>query len=100
MAHSSKGMRNMTTGSPAGHIFYFALPESAYKAINSVDTLPDVKVGDPFAQQIFTFYRAGILTGMDAQGTFQPKSGIRRSEVATILSRMMDAGARKTVTLS
>ena len=26
MAHSSKGMRNMTTGSPAGHIFYFALP--------------------------------------------------------------------------
>ena len=26
MVHSTRGVRNMTEGSPAGHIFYFALP--------------------------------------------------------------------------
>lgn len=80
-------------------IFYYALPTSEYKQLNKVDTLPDVKFSDAYALQIYTFYRAGILTGMDSAGTFQPKTGIRRSEVATILSRMMDSSARKTFTL-
>ena len=40
------------------------------------------------------FYRAGILSGVDAKGTFNPSDNIKRSEVAAILIRMMDKTAR------
>ena len=82
------------------HIFHGA--ESTYKAINQVadDAIPDVKSGDAFASDIYEFYRAGILTGSDAKGTFHPASSIKRSEVATILLRMFETSARKSISLS
>ncbi len=82
------------------HIFHGA--ESTYKAINQVadDAIPDVKTGDAFASDIYEFYRAGILTGSDAKGTFHPASSIKRSEVATILLRMFETSARKSIYLS
>lgn len=49
--------------------------------------------------EIYTFYRAGILTGSDKNGTFYPTNDIKRSEIAAILSRMYDKTARKTVSL-
>lgn len=54
------------------HIFHGA--EEAYKAINTVadNAIPDVKATDKFAPEIYEFYRAGILTGSDAKGTFHP----------------------------
>ena len=45
------------------------------------------------------FYRAGILTGSDAKGTFKPTSSIKRSEVAAILSRMYNENVRQAITL-
>lgn len=82
------------------HIFHGA--ESTYKAINQVadDAIPDVKTGDAFTSEIYEFYRAGILTGSDAKGTFHPASSIKRSEVATILLRMFETSARKSISLS
>ena len=38
---------------------------------------------------------AGILTGSDAKGTFNPTSSIKRSEVAAILNRMFDETMRQ-----
>ena len=58
-----------------------------------------MKNGDAFASDIYEFYRAGILTGSDAKGTFHPASSIKRSEVATILLRMFDAAARVSIDL-
>lgn len=83
-------------------IFYDALPESRYTAINSVadNAIPDVKTGDANASEIYTFYRAGILTGSDGYGTFHPADGILRREVAAILSRMFDDSLRQSITLS
>ncbi len=83
-------------------IFYDALPESRYTAINSVadNAIPDVKLGDANAKEIYTFYRAGILTGSDGYGTFNPTDGILRREVAAILSRMFDDSLRQSITLS
>ena len=80
------------------HIFHGA--ESTYKAINQVadDAIPDVKTGDAFAAEIYDFYRAGILTGSDANGTFYPTASIKRSEVSAILIRMYDSSVRKSVT--
>ena len=39
-------------------------------------------------------YRAGILTGVDALHNCKPDDNIKRSEVAAIISRMMDEGNR------
>ena len=61
--------------------------------------IPDVKTTDPYGDEIYTFYRAGILTGSDAAGTFHPTSTIVRSEVAAILVRMYDASVRVNITL-
>lgn len=83
------------------HIFYHALPDSEYTAMNAVanGAIPDVKGGDSFADEIYTFYRAGILVGNDSKGTFQPAAQIKRSEVAAILIRMYDKTARKSLAL-
>ena len=63
------------------------------------NAIPDVDMDDENAEEIYAFYRAGILTGSDAAGTFNPHSPIKRSEVATILNRMFDAATRQTITL-
>ena len=81
------------------HIFHGA--EEAYKAINTVadNAIPDVKTTDKFAAEIYEFYRAGILTGSDAKGTFHSASTIKRSEVSAILVRMFDTASRQNITL-
>ena len=92
---------NITRGEYVA-LFYAALPESSYSQINTVsdNKIPDVKLTDSNAKQIYAFYRAGILTGSDLSGTFSPNSNIKRSEVAAILTRMFEKDARKTITLS
>ena len=81
------------------HILHGALDE--YEAINSIgdNAIPDVKIGDAYAAEIYDFYRAGILTGSNAEGTFHPESSIKRSEVAAILVRMHDSSMRLEKTL-
>lgn len=89
------------------HIFYSALPSSSYTAINSISdgSIPDIGASSAYAGEIYTFYRAGILTGDTATatapaGTFRPNDAIKRSEVAVLLNRMYDASTRKTFSLS
>lgn len=77
-----------------------ALPSSALPAINTVDAnaIPDLS-SDNSSASVYALYRAGILTGNDAKGTFTPHSTIKRSEVATVLTRMADASLRESFTL-
>ena len=67
-----------------------ALPAAELNAISDVpdNTIPDVLVTDPAAAAIYRLYRAGVLTGSDALGTFYPEEYIDRSAVAAIVSRM------------
>ena len=83
-------------------IFANAMPTAALPVINTVDdnAIPDVKMGDSCAAAVYKLYRAGILTGSDNKGTFNPASNIQRSEMATIVTRMADADLRKEVTLT
>lgn len=83
------------------HILYGAAKNFGYYVMNDVadNSIPDVKSGSAYASEIYTFYRAGILTGNDEAGTFRPTSNIKRSEVAAILVRMYDESARCTITL-
>ncbi|NCB51765.1 MAG: S-layer homology domain-containing protein [Clostridia bacterium] len=88
-------------------VFYNALPAEEYQAINEIQdgAIPDVSITDQSAAEIYTFYRAGILTGYTntsgfADYAFGADTTIARSEVAAILTRMFDDSARKTFTLS
>ena len=83
-------------------LFYQALPATAYTAVNSIPdgAIPDVAPGDRGAAEIYTFYRAGILTGYAADArhaanAFDPEGSISRAEVATIMNRMFEPEARK-----
>jgi len=82
-------------------IFSRALPDNALNIKNNIidNSIPDVSIYHPYTGSIYKMYRAGIVTGMDERGTFYPESNIRRSEVAAILTRMMNENARKSFTL-
>lgn len=82
-------------------VFHGALPGSEYQAVNTVgdNKIPDVRLSDANAQQIYTFYRAGIVNGSDASGKFLPASNIKRSEVATIVTRMFEKDSRVSISL-
>lgn len=73
-----------------------AFPAEALAEINDISNneVPDVSMRMVWSEAVYTLYRAGILTGNDAEGTFAPYSNIRRSEVAAIICRMVDPGAR------
>lgn len=78
-----------------------ALPDAALSVINSVEEggIPDVNRGDACYDAVYRLYRAGILTGNDAKGTFGAKDGITRGAAAAILSRVIDPSLRKSITL-
>lgn len=80
------------------HIFYASLPESNYNSINNIPdgSIPDVSSDTKYADEIYTFYRAGIINGSDSSGNFKPDSNIKRCEVAAILCRMIGYD-RKTI---
>lgn len=69
--------------------------------VNSIEdgAIPDVGINDDGAAAVYAFYRAGILTGSDAHGHFNPDAYITRAEVATILVRINDDSTRKRFAL-
>ena len=77
------------------------LPAAALTEMNAVadESIPDVRLSDPYGSAVYTLYRAGVLTGSDGRGTFYPGTNLRRSEMAAIAARMVDVTARKSVTL-
>ncbi|MBE6681924.1 MAG: hypothetical protein E7600_06555 [Ruminococcaceae bacterium] len=77
-------------------IFANALPDYALEEINYVpdDSIPDVPSSKSYADAVYKLYRAGILQGVDAEHNCKPDDNIRRSEVAAIVTRMMNADKR------
>lgn len=76
------------------HLLAAVVPPERLNAINAISSLPDTD--DP---DILRFYNAGILTGTDPQGTFLGGRGLKRSECATMVARIIDPDLRKTFTL-
>ena len=77
-------------------IFANALPDSAFKDINNIPdgSILDVKTSASYAHYVYKLYRAGIVTGVDALHNCNPEDNIKRSEVAAIISRMMNDDKR------
>ena len=82
-------------------IFAASLPDEALAAMNEVNdgVIPDVDMSSDYANAVYRLYRAGILTGNDANGTFAPQTYITRAESAAIVSRMAESSNRKSITL-
>ncbi len=47
-----------------------------------------------YANAVYLFYRAGVLTGNDVYGTFAPNSSVTRAEVAAIITRIVNPESR------
>lgn len=78
-----------------------ALPDKALPEISSIEegSIPDVESGSNYSDAVYRLYRAGVLTGNDAKGTFAPFSNITRGAAAAIVSRLADQSLRKAITL-
>lgn len=79
--------------------FALALAASAgeLEAINQVSTAPDMT--DPFYwDRIAPLYAAGILTGVDSYGTFNPEGTLTRAECAAMAARITRPELRLTNT--
>ncbi len=83
-------------------IFANALPNEAMKQINSVadNSIPDVPSSKSYAPFVYKLYRAGILQGVDEKHNCNPDSYIKRSEVAAIITRMMNEDKRVTFSIA
>ena len=79
-----------------------AFPESALTAKNTVEdnAIPDVPAGSNYYNAVYRFYRAGILSGTGSTRAFAPFEQITRSEVAVILSNMVNPALRASFTLA
>ena len=55
--------------------------------INDVTTFPDC--GDYLKDTVLPFYQAGILSGVDAYGTFNANGTLSRAEMATMAARLV-----------
>ena len=87
------------TRAQMAYLFCNALPQGTLAEINSISSIPDVSASHPYAKEIQTLYKAGVLTGSDMYGTFNPDSNIIRAEAAAILSRVALPDQRKDVVL-
>ena len=83
-------------------IFAKALPDEAYEAINDIEegAIPDVPADFPQAEAIYKLYISGIVQGVGDEHLCNPESNIKRSEVATILTRMVYSEARIAFSLA
>lgn len=78
-----------------------ALPDAALPAISDIEegAVPDVDAGSTCYDAVYRLYRAGVLTGSDAKGTFYPGSFITRGAAAAIIGRMAEPAQRKAIAL-
>ncbi len=78
-------------------IFAKVLPEAAMPYINNVayGYIPDLTADMACYEAAYHLYRAGILQGRDATGTFKPETHITRAEIAAIVTRMVLPTQRK-----
>ncbi len=74
-----------------------ALPDGAFEPVNKVTALPDVAADDPRLPAILRLYNAGILTGMDGNGSFAPNAPILREQSAAIVARVIVPALRVTL---
>lgn len=91
------------TRAEMAHLLANALPQSLFEDINgeavtvgyaSRNYILDVNDYTPYREDILALYRWGILSGMDRTGSFHPDEAIERSQVAAMVTRLVDEDLR------
>lgn len=92
---------NAITRAQFAALFAAVLPDEALTEMNIItdEVIPDVRLSDSYGSAVYKLYRAGVLTGSDSKGTFHPNTNISRSEMAAIVTRMINVTQRKRVSL-
>lgn len=94
------------TRSEVAHVLAHALPAELFTSMNQAvvaegyatgQFITDVTEYTAYQQDILTLYRWGILGGIDDTGSFCPQLAIRRSEVAAMVTRIVDSDLRITL---
>ena len=95
-AYYNSDVNQKATRAQFAEIFANSLPAENLYAINSIsdNAVPDVPMSANYADGTYKLYRAGILTGSDATGKFNPQTYITRAEAATIAARMAESNNR------
>ncbi len=95
-AYYNCDVSHKATRAQFAEIFAKSLPAEGLLAINDISdgVIPDVSSGESYAEYVYLLYRAGILTGSDSNGTFNPQTYITRAESAAIVSRMAESSNR------
>ena len=84
------------------NIFSNTLSSQNLSAINAVadGAIPDITPDYIFNDAVYKLYRAGVLRGVDDQGSANVDALISRAEVAVIMTRMMDENERLRFTMN
>lgn len=79
-----------------------SLPSEMLNIINDIpdQSIPEIPIDANYKNQAYLLYRAGILVGNDASGSFHPESHISRGEVSAIITRTAIPVQRKNVSLT
>jgi hypothetical protein len=90
-----------TTRAEYALILGSALPDAALPQINTIGdgAIPDLAASTTSYSAVYRLYRAGVLTGSDSAGTFEPTEYITRGAAAAIATRMVSTALRRTLTL-
>ena len=101
-AYYNSDVNQKATRAQFAEIFANALPAEGLSPMNSVadNAIPDVKMSASYAASVYKLYRAGILAGGNAKGTFSPGTFITRAECAAIVSRMAESNNRVAFSLN
>ena len=101
-AYYNSDVNQKATRAQFAEIFANALPADGLSPMNSVadNAIPDVKMSASYAASVYKLYRAGILAGGNAKGTFSPGTFITRAECAAIVSRMAESNNRVAFSLN
>ena len=94
-------LNNTATRADFAVIMSRAFPDSALVVKNNVEneSIPDVDTSKAYSAAVYKLYRAGILSGSDSKGSFNPDSSIKRSEVSTLITRMAKPQKRANIKL-
>lgn len=84
------------TRAEMAYIFANALPESELTEINKIDSIPDVSADSPYADNILSLYKAGVVIGNNIYCDYGPDQPIIRAEAGAIISRLAIKNLRLT----
>lgn len=75
------------------YLLNLAAAEESFPTLNNITSLPDTA-----DELVLRFYNVGILTGMDAYGTFNAAGTLSRAECAAMVSRIIRPELRQHFT--